>query len=198
MSVSKIDTLSLTNDQAIWQIVIWFYTKVLNITDYFSDTLIVDIKDITYPETLKTLDLDKYYYDLNSYAAIEDYTKNLEESPHISEGSPVGLAIFFYLHAKLGHNIVFYPAESFRKKNVFLIEEENTVYYIKYGDDATYDSIRNIVLDLSKKHKICQYKILTLDKFFKKTKMFRRFVFDLEFLLELNLKTKHIEEKYAN
>jgi hypothetical protein len=96
------------------------------------------------------------------------------------------------LHAKLGHNIVFYPSESFRKKNVFLIEEENTVYYIKYGDDATYDSIRNIVLDLSKRHKICKYKILTLDKVFKKTKMFRLFVFDLDNLQELNKKTKHI------
>jgi hypothetical protein len=166
----------------------------LGITDYFSDTLLVDVKDIAFPETLNTLDLDKYYYDLNSYAAIEDYTKKLRTSPHISEGSPVGLAIFFYLHAKLGHNIVFYPAESFRKRNVFLIEEENTVYYIKYGDDASYDSIRNIVLDLSKKHKICQYKILTLDKQFKNTKMFRRFVFDLSCLNGLNKITKHLED----
>lgn len=194
MSVSKINTPSLTNGQIIWQIVIWFYTRVLSITDYFSDTLLVDVKDITFPETLNTLDLDKYYYDLNSYAAIDEYTKKLRTSPHISEGSPVGLAIFFYLHAKLGHNIVFYPVESFRKKNVFLIEEENTVYYIKYGDDATYDSIRNIVLDLSKKHKICQYKILTLNKQFKKTKMFRRFVFDLFDLNELNKMAKHLEE----
>ncbi len=192
MSVSKIHTPSLTNDQIIWQIVIWFYTQVLNITDYFSDTLLVDIKDIAFPDTLNTLDLDKYYYDLNSHIAIEDYTKNLEKSPHIRDGSPVGLAIFFYLHAKLGHNIVFYPSESFRKKNVFLIEEENTVYYIKYGDDATYDSVRNIVLDLSKKHKICKYKILTLDKAYKKTKMFRRFVFDVVDLADLNQKTMHI------
>lgn len=194
MSVNKINTPSLTSDQIIWQIVIWFYTRVLGITDYFSDTLLVDVRDITFPETLNTLDLDKYYYDLNSYAAIDEYTKKLRTSPHISEGSPVGLAIFFYLHAKLGHNIVFYPAESFRKKNVFLIEEENTVYYIKYGDDATYDSIRNIVLDLSKKHKTCSYKILTLDKQFKKTKMFKRFVFNLSSLDELNKATKHLEE----
>jgi hypothetical protein len=194
LSVNKIDTPSLTNDQIIWQIVIWFYTQVLCITDYFSDTLLIDVKDITFPSTLNTLDLDKYYYDLNSYAAIEDYTKNPSERPHISEGSIVTLAIFFYLHAKLGHNVVFYPSESFRKKNVFLIEEENTVYYIKYGDDATYDSIRNIVLDLSKKHKICQYKILTLDKDFKKTKMFKRFVFDLSSLKDLNKMTKHLEE----
>jgi hypothetical protein len=182
----------LTNDQTIWQIVIWFYTRVLGITDYFSDTLLVDVRDIAFPETLNTLDLDKYYYDLDSYAAIDEYTKELRMRPHISEGSPVGLAIFFYLHAKLGHNIVFYPAESFRKKNVFLIEEENTVYYIRYGDDATYDSIRNIVLDLSKKHKICHYKVLVLNKKFKKTKMFRRFVFDLNDLIVLNESTKHI------
>ena len=192
MSVSKIDTPNLTNDQTIWQIVIWFYTRVLGITDYFSDTLLVDVRDIAFPETLNTLDLDKYYYDLDSYAAIDEYTKELRMRPHISEGSPVGLAIFFYLHAKLGHNIVFYPAESFRKKNVFLIEEENTVYYIRYGDDATYDSIRNIVLDLSKKHKICHYKVLVLNKKFKKTKMFRRFVFDLNDLIVLNESTKHI------
>ena len=192
MSVNKIDTPNLTNDQILWQIVIWFYTRVLNITDYFSDTLLIDVRDITFPENLNTLDLDKYYYDLNSYIAIDEYTKELRTSPHISEGSLVGLAIFFYLHAKLGHNIVFYPSESFRKKNVFLIEEENTVYYIKYGDDATYDSIRNIVLDLSKRHKICQYKILTLDKQFKKTKMFRRFVFDILDLQDLNKRTKHI------
>lgn len=192
MSVNKMNTPNLTNDQVIWQIVIWFYTRVLGITDYFSDTLLVDIKDIAFPETLNTLDLDKYYYDLDSYAAIEDYTKKLQTSPHISEGSLVGLAIFFYLHAKLGHNIVFYPSESFRKKNVFLIEEENTVYYIKYGDDASYDSIRNIVLDLSKKHKMCHYKLLILDKQFKKTKMFRRFVFDILDLNDLNKKTKHI------
>lgn len=192
MSANKIDTPNLTNDQVIWQIVIWFYTRVLDITDYFSDTLLVDVKDITFPETLNTLDLDKYYYDLDSYAAIDQYTKELRMRPHISEGSPVGLAIFFYLHAKLGHNIVFYPAESFRKKNVFLIEEENTVYYIKYGDDASYDSIRNIVLDLSKRHKICHYKILTLDKQFKKTKMFRRFVFDILDLIDLNKRTRHI------
>lgn len=192
MSANKINTPSLTNDQTIWQIVIWFYTRVLGITDYFSDTLLVDVKDIAFPETLNTLDLDKYYYDLDSYAAIDEYTKELRMRPHISEGSPVGLAIFFYLHAKLGHNIVFYPAESFRKKNVFLIEEENTVYYIKYGDDASYDSIRNIVLDLSKKHNICKYKILVLDKVFKKTKMFRHFVFDLHDLMHLNNRTKHI------
>jgi hypothetical protein len=188
----------LTNDQIIWQIVIWFYTQVLGITDYFSDTLLVDMKDINFPETLNTLDLDRYYYDLNTYAAIEDYTKKCKQHSDSRAFFVFALAIFFYLHAKLGHNIVFYPSESFRKKNVFLVEEENTVYYIKYGDDATYDSVRNIVLDLSKKHKICQYKILTLDKCFKKTKMFKRFVFDLEFLLELNFKTKHIEEKYAN
>ena len=192
MSVSKTDTPNLTNDQIIWQIVIWFYTRVLCITDYFSDTHLINLRDITFPETLNTLDLDKYYYDLNSYAAIDEYTKELRMRPHISEGSPVGLAIFFYLHAKLGHNIVFYPSESFRKKNVFLIEEENTVYYIKYGDDASYDSIRNIVLDLSKKHKICHYKVLTLDKKFKKTKMFKHFVFDLFSLNELNEMTKHI------
>lgn len=224
MSVSKIDTPSLTNDQIIWQIAIWFYTRILCITDYFSDTSLVDLKDIPFPDTLNTLDLDKYYYDLNSYAAIDEYiqrvlvkrqtatdicclltpptheldiykyTKNHEVSPHISEGSLVGLAIFFYLHAKLSHSIVFCPSESFRKKNVFLVEEESTVYYIKYGDDATYDSIRNMVLDLSKKHKICQYKILTLDKQFKKTKMFRRFVFDSFALKELNRMTKHLEE----
>ena len=192
MSVNKISTPNLTNDQVIWQITIWFYTRVLRITDYFSDTLLVDIKDIAFPETLNTLDLDKYYYDLNSYPAIEEYIKNSSERPHISEGSIMTLAIFFYLHAKLGHNIVFYPVESFRKKNVFLIEEENTVYYIKYGDDAIYDSIRNIVLDLSKKHNICKYKILVLDKVFKKTKMFRHFVFDLHDLMHLNNKTKHI------
>jgi len=183
----------LTNDQIIWQIVIWFYTQVLSITDYFSDTLLVDMKDIAFPDTLNTLDLDKYYYDLNSYAAIENYIQKAliqrQLTPQTQE-----LAIFFYLHAKLGHNIVFYPAESFRKKNVFLIEEENTVYYIKYGDDATYDSVRNIVLDLSKKHKICEYKILTLDKDFKKTKMFKRFVFDLSSLKDLNKMTKHLEE----
>lgn len=191
--MNKIDTPNLTNDQVIWQIVIWFYTQVLGITDYFSDTLLVDIKDITFPETLNTLDLDKYYYDLNSYPAIENYIQKAliqrQLTPQTYE-----LAIFFYLHAKLGHNIVFYPTESFRKKNVFLIEEENTVYYIKYGDDASYDSIRNIVLDLSKKHKICQYKILTLDKDFKKTKMFKRFVFDLSCLDELNKMAKHLEE----
>lgn len=194
MSVSKIDTPSLTNDQIIWQIVIWFYTQVLDITDYFSDTLLVDVKDITFPETLNTLDLDKYYYDLNSYTAIEDYTKKFKQHPDSRAFFVFELAIFFYLHAKLGHNIVFYPSESFRKKNVFFIEEENTVYYIKYGDDATYDSIRNIVLDLSKKHKICKYKILTLDKDFKKTKMFKRFVFDLSSLKDLNKMTKHLEE----
>ena len=72
MSVNKINTPSLTDDQVIWQIVIWFYTQVLGITDYFSDTLLIDIKDITFPETLNTLDLAKYYYDLNSYPAIED------------------------------------------------------------------------------------------------------------------------------
>ena len=194
MSVNKINTPNLTNDQVIWQIVIWFYTRVLGITDYFSDTLLVDVKDIAFPETLNTLDLDKYYYDLNSYAAIEDYTKKCEQHPDSRAFFVFGLAIFFYLHAKLGHNIVFYPGESFRKKNVFLIEEENTIYYIKYGDDASYDSIRNIVLDLSKKHKICQYKILTLDKDFKKTKMFKRFVFDLSGLKDLNGMTKHLEE----
>lgn len=185
---------NLTNDQVIWQIVIWFYTRVLGITDYFSDTLLVDIKDMTFPDTMNTLDLDKYYYDLNSYAAIEDYTKKCEQHPDSRAFFVFTLAIFFYLHAKLGHNIVFYPSESFRKKNVFLIEEENTVYYIKYGDDATYDSIRNIVLDLSKKHKICQYKILVLDKNFKKTKMFRHFVFDLSCLIYLNDQTRHLEE----
>ncbi len=193
MSVNKISTPNLTNDQIIWQIVIWFYTQVLGITDYFSDTLLVDMKDINFPDTLNTLDLDKYYYDLNSYAAIENYIQKAliqrQLTPQTQE-----LAIFFYLHAKLGHNIVFYPGESFRKKNVFLIEEENTVYYIKYGDDATYDSVRNIVLDLSKKHKICEYKILTLDKDFKKTKMFKRFVFDLSSLKDLNKMTKHLEE----
>ncbi len=193
MSVNKINTLNLTNDQVIWQIVIWFYTKVLNITDYFSDTLLVDMKDIAFPDTLNTLDLDKYYYDLNSYAAIENYIQKAliqrQLTPQTQE-----LAIFFYLHAKLGHNVVFYPGESFRKKNVFLIEEENTVYYIKYGNDATYDSIRNIVLDLSKKHKICHYKILTLDKNFKKTKMFKHFVFDFSCLSDLNDKTRHLEE----
>ena len=192
MSVNKMNTPNLTNDQVIWQIVIWFYTRVLGITDYFSDTLLVDIKDITFPETLNTLDLDKYYYDLNSYAAIEDYTKKLKQHPDSRAFFVFELAIFFYLHAKLGHNIVFYPSESFRKKNVFLIEEENTVYYIKYGDDASYDSIRNIVLDLSKKHKMCHYKLLILDKQFKKTKMFRRFVFDILDLNDLNKKTKHI------
>ena len=185
---------NLTNDQVIWQIVIWFYTRVLGITDYFSDTLLVDIKDMTFPDTMNTLDLDKYYYDLNSYAAIEDYTKKCEQHPDSRAFFVFTLAIFFYLHANLGHNIVFYPSESFRKKNVFLIEEENTVYYIKYGDDASYDSIRNIVLDLSKKHKICQYKILTLDKNFKKTKMFRHFVFDFSCLSDLNDKTRHLEE----
>ena len=194
MSVNKINTPNLTSDQTIWQIVIWFYTQVLGITDYFSDTLLVDVKDITFPETLNTLDLDKYYYDLNSYAAIEDYTKKCEQHPDSRAFFVFTLAIFFYLHTKLGHNIVFCPGESFRKKNVFLIEEENTVYYIKYGDDATYDPIRNIVLDLSKKHKICQYKILTLDKQFKKTKMFKRFVFDLYCLDELNNSAKHLEE----
>ena len=192
MSVNRTDTPSLTNDQILWQILIWFTTRVLNTTDYVSDDTIVDLSHIKFPDNLNTLDLDKYYYDLNSYAAIEEYIKNPSERPHISEGSIMTLAIFFYLHTKLGHNIVFYPSESFRKKNVFLIEEENTVYYIKYGDDATYDSIRNIVLDLSKKHKMCQYKILTLDKQFKKTKMFKRFVFDLNDLYELNLRTKHI------
>ena len=194
MSVNKMNTPNLTSDQVIWQIVIWFYTQVLGITDYFSDTLLVDVKDIAFPETLNTLDLDKYYYDLNSYAAIEDYAKKCEQHPDSRAFFVFGLAIFFYLHAKLGHNIVFYPTESFRKKNVFLIEEENIVYYIKYGDDASYDSIRNIVLDLSKKHKICQYKILTLDKDFKKTKMFKRFVFDLSSLKDLNGMTKHLEE----
>lgn len=194
MSVNKINTPSLTNDQVISQIVIWFYTQVLCITDYFSDTLLVDVKDIDFPETLNTLDLDKYYYDLDTYAAIKDYTKKCEQHPDSRAFFVFILAIFFYLHAKLGHNIVFYPTESFRKKNVFLIEEENTVYYIKYGDDASYDSIRNIVLDLSKKHKICSYKILTLDKQFKKTKMFKRFVFDLSSLDELNKTTKHFEE----
>ncbi len=194
MSVNKINTPNLTDDQVIWQIVIWFYTQVLGITDYFSDTLLVDVKDIAFPETLNTLDLDKYYYDLNSYAAIDEYIKKLEQHPDSRAFFVFELAIFFYLHAKLGHNIVFYPAESFRKKNVFLIEEENTVYYIKYRDDASYDSIRNIVLDLSKKHKICQYKILTLDKDFKKTKMFKRFVFDLSSLKDLNKMTKHFEE----
>lgn len=192
MSVSKINTPNLTNDQIIWQIVIWFYTEVLGITDYFSDTLLVDMKNITFPETLNTLDLDKYYYDLDSYVAIEDYIKKFKQHPDSRAFFVYELAIFFYLHAKLGHNIVFYPDESFRKKNVFLIEEENTVYYIKYGDDATYDSVRNIVLDLSKKHKICQYKILILDKQFKKTKMFRRFVFDILDLIDLNRRTKHI------
>lgn len=192
MSVNKIDTPNLTNQQVIWQIVIWFYTKVLNITDYLDNQELLNLKDIPFPDTLNTLDLDKYYYDLNSYTAIDQYTKESQTSPHIGEGSLVGLAIFFYLHTKLGHNIVFYPSESFRKKNVFLIEEENTVYYIKYGDDATYDSIRNIVLDLSKKHKICRYKILTLDKQFKKTKMFKHFVFDSFSLKELNNMTKHI------
>ena len=186
------NTPNLTSDQVIWQIVIWFYTQVLGITDYFSDTLLVDVKDIAFPETLNTLDLDKYYYDLNSYAAIEDYAKKCEQHPDSRAFFVFGLAIFFYLHAKLGHNIVFYPTESFRKRNVFLIEEENIVYYIKYGDDASYDSIRNIVLDLSKRHKICSYKILTLDKQFKKTKMFRRFVFDILDLNDLNKKTKHI------
>jgi hypothetical protein len=194
LSVNKINTPNLTDDQVIWQIVIWFYTQVLGITDYFSDTLLVDVKDIAFPETLNTLDLDKYYYDLNSYAAIDEYIKKLEQHPDSRAFFVFELAIFFYLHAKLGHNIVFYPAESFRKKNVFLIEEENTVYYIKYRDDASYDSIRNIVLDLSKKHKICQYKILTLDKDFKKTKMFKRFVFDLSSLKDLNKMTKHFEE----
>ena len=194
MSVNKMNTPNLTSDQVIWQIVIWFYTQVLGITDYFSDTLLVDVKDIAFPETLNTLDLDKYYYDLNSYAAIEDYAKKCEQHPDSRAFFVFGLAIFFYLHAKLGHNIVFYPTESFRKRNVFLIEEENIVYYIKYGDDASYDSIRNIVLDLSKKHKICQYKILTLDKDFKKTKMFKRFVFDLSSLKDLNGMTKHLEE----
>lgn len=194
MSVNKMNTPNLTSDQVIWQIVIWFYTRVLNITDYFSDTLLVDVKDIAFPETLNTLDLDKYYYDLNSYAAIKDYTKKCEQHSNSRAFFVFRLAIFFYLHAKLGHNIVFYPAESFRKRNVFLIEEENTVYYIKYGDDASYDSIRNIVLDLSKRHKICSYKILTLDKQFKKTKMFKRFVFDLSSLDELNKATKHLEE----
>jgi hypothetical protein len=193
LSVNKINTPSLTNDQIIWQIVIWFYTQVLDITDYFSDTLLVDVKDIAFPDTLNTLDLDKYYYDLNSYAAIENYIQKAliqrQLTPQTQE-----LAIFFYLHAKLGHNVVFYPGESFRKKNVFLIEEENTVYYIKYGNDATYDSIRNIVLDLSKKHKICHYKILTLDKNFKKTKMFKHFVFDFSCLSDLNDKTRHLEE----
>ena len=184
----------MTNDQAIWQIVIWFYTKVLNITDYFSNTLLVDMKDITFPETLNTLDLDKYYYDLNTYIAIRDYTKKCEQHPDSRAFFVFTLAIFFYLHMKLGHNVVFYPSESFRKKNVFLIEEENTVYYIKYGDDATYDSIRNIVLDLSKKHKICHYKILTLDKNFKKTKMFKHFVYDFSCLSDLNDKTRHLEE----
>lgn len=191
--MNKTNTPNLTNDQVIWQIVIWFYTRVLSVTDYFSDTLLVDVKDIAFPETLNTLDLDKYYYDLNSYVAIEDYIQKAliqrQLTPQTHE-----LAIFFYLHAKLGHNIVFYPTESFRKRNVFLIEEENTVYYIKYGDDASYNSIRNIVLDLSKKHKICQYKILTLDKDFKKTKMFKRFVFDLSGLKDLNGMTKHLEE----
>jgi hypothetical protein len=183
----------LTNDQVLWQILIWFTTKVLNTTDYVSDDTIVDLNNIKFPSTLNTLDLDKYYYDLNSYAAIENYIQKAliqrQLTPQTQE-----LAIFFYLHAKLGHNIVFYPSESFRKKNVFLIEEENTVYYIKYGDDATYHSIRNIVLDLSKKHKICQYKILTLDKQFRKTKMFQRFVFDLSCLDELNNLAKHLEE----
>ena len=194
MSVSKIDTPSLTNDQILWQILIWFTTKVLDVTDYVNAGIVVDLDHIKFPDNLNTLDLDKYYYDLNSYTAIEEYTKNLSERPHISEGSIMTLAVFFYLHAKLGHNIVFYPSESFRKKNVFLIEEENTVYYIKYGDDATYDFIRNIVLDLSKRHKICQYKILTLDKDFKKTKMFKRFVFDLSSLRDLNKMTRHLEE----
>lgn len=191
MSVSKIDTPNLTNDQTLWQILIWFTTRVLNTTDYVSDDTIVDFDHIKFPETLNTLDLDKYYYDLNSYAAIENY---IQKAPIQRQLTPQTqeLAIFFYLHVKLGHNIVFYPKESFRKKNVFLIEEENTVYYIRYGDDVIYDSIRNIVLDLSKKHKMCQYKILTLDKQFKKTKMFKRFVFDLNDLYELNLRTKHI------
>ena len=191
MSANKINTPSLTNDQTIWQIVIWFYTRVLGITDYFSDTLLVDVRDIAFPETLNTLDLDKYYYDLDSYAAIENYIQKAHIKRQLTPQTQE-LAIFFYLHAKLGHNIVFYPAESFRKKNVFLIEEENTVYYIKYGEDASYDSIRNIVLDLSKKHNICKYKILVLDKVFKKTKMFRHFVFDLHDLMHLNNRTKHI------
>ena len=188
--MSKQNTQALTNQEIIWQIQIWFNTRVLN----YTDSELFDLDNICFPENLNTLDLDKYYYDLNSYAAIDEYIKNYEVSPYISEGPLVGLAIFFYLHAKLGHNIVFYPNESFRKKNVFLVEEENTVYYIKHANDVDYSFIRNIVLDLSKRHSICKYKILTPDKAFRKTKMFRHFVFDLHDLFELNLKTKHIED----